>query len=201
MLKELTGVVATRNEFSRVYLKATRVVNQLLMLLSSSCGSHWSRELNKKRNSRKGREHTAEWERPRANSPCDLSLKTKNTSIFLLCFFLWPAKQAHPSWQRSDDKDQSERFSPLSTRAFRPDLSYTSLYNFYFPTPNIPLCFPIHKYLHHTHWHSPTTIESFSYWCRMYALRASSLGELGIELKSDSGSKGSSSIAPCVPDT
>lgn len=120
------------------------------MLLSSSCGSHWSRELNKKRNSRKGREHTPEWERPRANSPCDLSLKTKNTSIFLLCFFLWPAKQAHPSWQRSDDKDQSERFSPLSTRAFRPNLSYTSLYNFYFPTPNIPLCFPIHKYLHHT---------------------------------------------------
>ena len=133
-----------------------RVVNQLLMLLSLSGSSHWRRELNKKRNSRKGRErhgtHTRVGETPGKLPVRSLPQNQKHINFFIMFFFffLWPAKQAHPSWQRSDDKDQSERFSPLSTRAFHPNLSYTSLYNFFFPSPNIPLCFPIHKYLHHT---------------------------------------------------
>jgi len=50
--------------------------------------------------------------------------------------------QAHVSWQRSDDKDESG-LSPHQPRAFRPDIIL------YIHLHHQPLCFPIIE-LHHT---------------------------------------------------
>lgn len=55
-------------------------------------------------------------------SPCDLPSKTKKLLFFIK--ILWPAKQAHLSWQRSDDKDWSELRPPLGLPS---PISYTSL--------------------------------------------------------------------------
>lgn len=73
--------------------------------------------------------------------PCDRSPHTKKNVRILLCFFLWPAMQAHLSWQRPDDKDKSG-LSPHQPRAFCPDIIL------YIHLHHQPLCLGIE--LHHT---------------------------------------------------
>ena len=133
-----------------------RVVNQLLMLLSLSGSSHWRRELNKKRNSRKGRErhgtHTRVGETPGKLPVRSLPQNQKHINFFIMFFFFFcdlPSKRTRHGKGRMTKINQNDlAFSQLGP--FIPIYLIHPFTIFFFQVPISLSAFPfINIYITH----------------------------------------------------
>lgn len=117
-----------KHKFGRVYLWRTILRDSLdvcfvrLDVLRCVKVKRGYREQNMRERKKQDTQsaHTPEGKIP-GNPRAIFPPKPKNCSFFIK--ILWPAKQAHLSWQRSDDKDWSELRPPMGLPS---PISYTS---------------------------------------------------------------------------